>query len=494
MENKAIQSQGKQGLILEEPFLFEQSLPDSIGVVLPESEVDEIDIESALPSALIRKDIPQFPMLSEQQVVRHFTRLSTWNYSVDGGFYPLGSCTMKYNPKLNEVVANMSGFADIHPYLPDEKVQGILSILWDLEQYLQEISGLDAVSLQPAAGSHGELLGILLMRNYHKQNGDSHRNTILVTASAHGTNPSSAAMGGYKVKSLPILSNGLTNLQALQESMTEEIAGLMITNPSTCGLFEADIVAICKIVHEKGGLVYFDGANMNALLGKARPGDMGADILHFNTHKTFATPHGGGGPGAGPIAVVAKLKPYLPTPHIVKTNESFKLEYNVDQSIGKVRSFYGNIGVLLRAYTYIRTLGASGLEEVAENAVLNARYLAHKLQDTFHMPFTTPCMHEVLLTDEKQTEQGITTMDIAKALLDEGFHPPTVYFPLVVKAAMLIEPTETESKQTIDLFIAALHKIIKQDHNVLASLPTKTKVKRVDEVSASRTPCYTWYC
>ncbi len=486
-------SPGKTGLILDEPLLFELGSKELSGMDLPEMDVDRIELRNLVPKDLIRDEIEDFPELTEPEVIRHFTRLSSWNFSVDGGFYPLGSCTMKYNPKINETAAAMEGFATAHPYLPDELAQGILKLLWDLQQDLAEISGMDSVCLHPAAGSHGELLGMMLIRAYHESRGETARTGIIIPDSAHGTNPSSAALCGLRSITLPSGPDGQIALENLKKLMSEEIAGIMITNPNTCGLFESRIEEICELTHECGGLVYMDGANMNALVGKSKPGDMGADVLHFNTHKTFSTPHGGGGPGAGPIALKNKLVPFLPKPVLIRRKGKLGWDYDLPRSIGQIRSFYGNIGVLIRAYTYIRTMGNDGLREMTETAVLNANYLKKKLERHFHIPYSDQfCMHEVLISDKFQQEENITTMDIAKGLIDHGFHPPTVYFPLIVKGAMLIEPTETESRETIDQFAESMIELSKSDPVDIQKSPGKSFVNRVNEVQAARKPTLRW--
>ncbi len=484
---------GKEGLVLNEEILFDLERTGDIGVDLPEMDVDNFRPEEYLPEGTIRRDFADLPELTEPQVVRHFTRLSTWNYSVDGGFYPLGSCTMKYNPKVNESAAGLEGFATAHPYAPDDSSQGLLRILWELQRDLIEISGLHTVCLHPAAGSHGELLGMLLIRAYHDDRNDRRRTKIVIPDSAHGTNPSSAAVAGLQPVELKSNGQGLIDPKALEELMTDETAGIMITNPNTCGVFEKDIVEICRLVHAKGGMVYMDGANMNALVGKVKPGETGVDVLHFNTHKTFSTPHGAGGPGAGPVALSKELEPFLPKPVLTKRDGMVFWNYEVPKSIGQIRSFYGNIGVLIRAYAYIKTLGNIGLRQVAEAAVINANYLKKRLEPHFHVPFAdVPCMHEVLLTEEGLEREHITTMDIAKGLIEYGFHPPTVYFPLIVDGAMLIEPTETESKSTMDRFVEAMIKLKGTAAETLHEFPQKTVVTRVDEVRAARKPVLRW--
>jgi glycine dehydrogenase subunit 2 len=484
---------GSSGLVLSEPLLFELPRDGNSGIDLPEMDVDWATESESLPAEMIRQEVEGFPELSEPDVVRHFSRLSTWNFSVDSGFYPLGSCTMKYNPKLNEAAAAMKGFSGAHPYLPEADAQGILQLLWELQHDLAEISGMDSVCLHPAAGSHGELLGMMLIRAYHMDRGDHQRTKIIIPDSAHGTNPSSAATCGFQSITLPSGKNGQIDLDALDRLVDDQVAGIMITNPNTCGLFESNIDAICQLMHDRGGLIYMDGANMNALVGKVKPGDMGIDVLHFNTHKTFSTPHGGGGPGAGPIALKKELEPFLPKPALRKTEDGFHWDYDIPRSIGQIRSFFGNIGVLIRAYTFIKTLGNTGLREMSETAVVNANYLKKKLEDHFFVPFVDQyCMHEVLISDENLLTDHISTMDMAKGLIDAGFHPPTVYFPLIVKGAMLIEPTETESRLTLDQFVSAMLDLKKRDSSEFQKYPINSYVGRVDEVTAARKPVLKW--
>jgi glycine dehydrogenase subunit 2 len=487
---------GGRGFQFQEPLLFEISREGRRGYSLPSSPKGG----RAVPDALRRKDQARLPELSEPDVIRHFTRLSQWNFSIDTNFYPLGSCTMKHNPRVNEDVARYTGFAHVHPYQPDETVQGCLQLMHDLERYLAEISGMDAVTLQPAAGAHGELTGILLIRAYQESKGNP-RKKILIPDSAHGTNPATSAMVGYEAVPIKTGREGRTLASLIAQEMNEDVAGLMITNPNTLGLFETEIRDISEIVHAKGGLVYGDGANMNALLSKARPGDSGIDVLHFNLHKTFTTPHGGGGPGAGPVAVKKILEPFLPIPRIQTApslpllskegdgGRSYHLDYNRPQSIGRVKAFFGNFGMLVRAYTYIREMGPEGLKRATELAVLNANYVKARLKDAYHLPFEDGQMHEVVFSDKFQKESGITTMDVAKRLMDFGFAPPTIYFPLVVFGALMIEPTETESKETLDKFcdaMIAIAKEAKENPDLLRKAPHQTKLRRLDEVKAAR--------
>jgi len=486
------------GFAYEEPLIFEHSTDGRDGFSLPELDVPPVDPTELLPEGAVREDLRELPEVSEIDVVRHFTRLSTWNAAVDLGIYPLGSCTMKYNPKLNEKVASLPGFAAAHPLAPDELVQGFLQLCHELEQQLAEVSGMDRVTLQPAAGAQGELAGIMMIRAYHEHRGEK-RSQVLVPDSAHGTNPASAALNGYSVTSIPTGEDGLLHPEAVEAAMTEEVASLMITNPSTLGLFEEHIARICEIVHAKGGLVYGDGANLNALLGITRPGDLGIDVMHFNLHKTFSTPHGGGGPGAGPVGVKNILAPYLPTPVIRKLGgdegEGYVLDYELPRSIGRLHGNNGNAGMLVRAYTYIRSLGPEGLKRCAEMAVLNANYLLARLREHYHVPFDRLVMHECVLSDKFLHETGVTTLDIAKRLIDYGYHPPTVYFPLVVAGAIMIEPTESESVESLDRFAEALIAIAEEAHEdpeLVRTAPHHTRRTRLDETRAARQPVLRW--
>jgi glycine dehydrogenase subunit 2 len=434
---------------------------------------------------------PDFPDLSEVDIVRHYIRLSQWNFSVDSGMYPLGSCTMKYNPKTNERQSALPGFALAHPLLPESLSQGVLKLMFELEQYLTEITGMDATTLQPAAGAHGELTGMLLFYTYLKSKGTP-RSKILVPDTAHGTNPASASLCGYR--SIPVKSNerGVLSPQAVNELMDEDTAGIMVTNPNTLGLFEENIKEVSDSVHDKGGLVYCDGANMNAVMGIVNMGDLGVDVLHLNLHKTFSSPHGGGGPGAGPVCVAKHLEPFLPVPRVIKQKEKYVLSEDFPESIGKVHAFYGNVGVMIRAYSYILSMGPEGLKKASQLAVLNAAYIKDNLKGTFHLPYDRPCMHECVFSDKFQEPYKVTTLDMVKRLMDYGFHPPTIYFPLVVPGALMIEPTETESKEDVDLFIDSLKAIAKeaQEHpDLLHAAPQKTKRRRLDETSAARKPC-----
>lgn len=477
---------GTTGLILNEPLLWEKGKPGRRGFSLPPRDVEVCLIEESLAS-----HGPDFPDLSEVDVVRHFTRLSTWNFGVDTGTYPLGSCTMKYNPKINDKCASLPGFASAHPLLPQALSQGLLKLLFELERYLAEITGMDAVTLQPSAGAQGELTGMLLIHAYHKSRGRK-PSKILVPDTAHGTNPASAALCGYRP--VPVASNeqGILSVESVAEVMDEDTAGIMITNPNTLGLFEENLKDIVDLVHAKGGLVYGDGANMNAVLGMMDVGCTGLDVLHLNLHKTFSTPHGGGGPGAGPVCVRKHLEPFLPVPRLMEQEGGYVLSDKFPQTIGKLHAFYGNVGVMIRAYSYIRTMGPANLKKASQLAVLNANYVKERLKKTFYLPYDRPCMHECVFTDKIQAGFKVTTLDIGKRLMDYGFHPPTVYFPLVVNGAIMIEPTETESKQDLDLLIESLEAIAaeaKENPDLLRQAPTKPKMRRLDETGAARKPC-----
>ncbi|GBF11003.1 aminomethyl-transferring glycine dehydrogenase subunit GcvPB [Tepidibacillus infernus] len=475
----------------EKALIFELSKPGRVAYSLPELDIPEIPIDELLPKEVIRENPPEFPELSELDLMRHYTELSQRNHGVDSGFYPLGSCTMKYNPKVNEDVARYAGFSQIHPYQAEETVQGALELMYNLQEELQEITGMDKVTLQPAAGAHGEWTGLMLIRAYHENRGDHQRNKVIVPDSAHGTNPASATVAGFEIVTVKSNQFGNVDVEALKQAVGNETAALMLTNPNTLGLFEKDIVEIARIVHEAGGLLYYDGANANAILGITRPGDMGFDVVHLNLHKTFSTPHGGGGPGAGPVGVKKILEPFLPKPMVARDGDRYYLDYNIPQSIGRVKSYYGNFGILVRAYTYIRTMGPDGLKAVAENAVLNANYMLRRLQDYYDVPFSQHCKHEFVLSGKKQKKLGVRTLDIAKRLLDFGFHPPTIYFPLIVEECLMIEPTETESKETLDSFIDVLIQIAKEaevDPEKVLEAPHTTVVGRLDEVTAARNP------
>lgn len=475
--------------------IFEISKEGRVGYRVPELEIEKANIENIIPNDLLREEELSLPEVSENQVVRHYTLLSNKNFGVDTGFYPLGSCTMKYNPKINEDMANLSGFTGLHPYQPQKTTQGALELLFNLNGMLSEIVGMDDFSLQPAAGAHGELTGLMIIKAYHEKRGDHKRTKIIVPDSAHGTNPSSAYVAGFEVVEVKSGKMGEVDIESLKAVLNDEVAGLMLTNPSTLGLFEKNIEEISSLVHEAGGLLYYDGANMNAIMGKSRPGDMGFDVVHLNLHKTFSTPHGGGGPGSGPVGVKKELAEFLPVPIIEKKDESFILNYDKPNSIGKIKGFYGNFGVLVRAYTYILTMGGEGLKKASEIAVLNANYMQSKLKEHFHLPVDDICKHEFVLGGLKGDLHEVTTLDVAKRLLDYGYHPPTIYFPLIIDSAIMIEPTETESLETLDEFIDALIKISKEadeSPELLKNAPINTPVRRIDEVGAARKPILKW--
>ncbi len=484
---------GSSGLVLEEATLFDLSRKGRTGASLPKSE-SGFNAETHLPAELLNTDGPDLPELSEPEVNRHFVRLSTWNYNKDAGFFPLGSCTMKYNPRINEWAARLPGFAVSHPYQPTETVQGNLALLYQLEKFLGEIGGMDCVTLWPNAGAHGELTGIQIMRAHHLSRGNA-RKAVIVPDSAHGTNPASTALCGFDVIQVKSNEKGHLDPAAVAKVMTEDVAGIMVTNPSTLGLFEQHLPEVTEIVHAKGGLVYCDGANLNALMGVAKLGQCGADIMHYNLHKTFSTPHGGGGPGAGPVGVKKHLEPYLPIPRITFDGKTYKVSENFSQSIGRVRAFFGNFAVLVRAYTYIRELGPDGLKLATQMAVLNSNYILAKLKTDFQQAQKEQPLHECILTDKKQQAFGVKTLDIAKRLMDYGFHPPTVYFPLIVPGAMMIEPTETESKEACDQFISAMKSIAYEcEHtpDIVKSAPHRTFRRRLDEAKAVREPRLIW--
>lgn len=465
------------------PTSFERSHPGRRGADVPAPAVPRR--EGLLPAAMLADAPPPLPEMSEVEVVRHYTGLSRRNHGVDNGFYPLGSCTMKYNPRMDEVAATL--FADLHPLAGEEDLQGILHLSYDLQQALCEITGMDAMSLQPAAGAHGELTGLMLIRAYHGSRGElSQRTKVLVPDSAHGTNPASAVMAGFDVVEIPSAEDGGVDLDALRAACGPDTAGLMLTNPNTLGLFDTNICEIAEIVHDAGGLLYYDGANLNAVMGIVRPGDTGFDVVHLNLHKTFATPHGGGGPGSGPVGCTRALEPFLPAPIIEKAGDRYRLNADRPQSIGKVKSFYGNVGVYVKAYAYILSLGASGLREASEVAVLNANYVMHRLKDTYHIAASRPCMHEFVLSTENIA--GLTATDVAKGLIDRGIHPPTIYFPLIVHEAMMVEPTETEPPEVLDAFCDAMIELAGTDLETLHSYPLTTPVGRPDQTKAARKP------
>ncbi|APQ97839.1 aminomethyl-transferring glycine dehydrogenase subunit GcvPB [Clostridium botulinum] len=475
--------------------IFELSSEGRKGYRLPNLDVPEVELSELLPKNLLREDEIDLPEVSEVDVVRHYTALSNKNYTVDNGFYPLGSCTMKYNPKINEDIAALSGFSKIHP-LQDENIsQGALELMYDLKGKLCEITGLDDFTLQPAAGAHGEYTGLLVIKAYHEKRGDTKRTKIIVPDSAHGTNPASASVAGFDIVEIKSGEDGRVSIEELKKVLNDEIAGLMLTNPSTLGLFEKDIKLISELVHEAGGLLYYDGANLNAIMGIARPGDMGFDVCHLNMHKTFSTPHGGGGPGSGPVGVKKHLAKFLPIPTVEKENDKFILDYNREDSLGKIRSLYGNFGVMVKAYTYILTMGREGLKAASENAVLNANYIKESLRDYYNIGKDDICKHEVILSTLKENPHHIATLDIAKRLIDYGVHPPTVYFPLIIEEALMIEPTESESKETVDEFIDAMKKIAveaKENPELLHEAPVNAPVRRLDQVKAARKPILKW--
>ena len=476
--------------------IFELSTTGRSGVVLPQCDVPTQDMEQLVPASLLQDRYPSLPEVTEPEVIRHFTNLSTLNMSVDTHFYPLGSCTMKYNPKRNERIAGWDGFAQLHPYQSESSLQGMLQLLSELQQMLGEISGLPAVSLQPAAGAHGELAALMVASAFFKKRGEN-RTKVLAPDSAHGTNPASARMAGFDSVTIRSQADGRVDLEHLKENLGDETAVFMITNPSTLGLFDDQVQLIADLVHEVGGLIYLDGANMNAILGVTRPGDFGADMMHYNPHKTFSGPHGGGGPGAGPICVTETLRPYLPSPTVSFCDESqaYYLDEGSEESIGRVRSFFGNVGVLVRAYCYIRTHGPDGLKRVSETAVLNANYLLSRVKEFLDIPHGDRCMHEFVASAaplKEATGLKQPAMDIAKRLLDYGFHPPTVYFPLTVPEGLMMEPTETESKQTLDAFADTLRNIVQETAEILHNAPHTAIIRRPDEVMAARQPIVKW--
>ena len=483
-------------MIALEPLIFELSASGRNALSLPSCDVPEVPVEMLIPVELLTQLEPQLPEVSEVDVVRHFTRLSTLNYGLDTGFYPLGSCTMKYNPKVNERLARLPGFTALHPYQPESMTQGALQLMAELQEDLCELTGMDGFTLQPAAGAHGELTGMLIIRAYHQHRGDHKRTKVIVPDAAHGTNPATSAMAGYEIIVVPSNDRGGVDLEELKKVINDEVAALMLTNPNTVGLFEENILEITKLIHDAGGLLYYDGANTNAIMGITRPGDMGFDVVHLNLHKTFATPHGGGGPGSGPVGVKKFLAPFLPKPVVVRReNGTYALEDNLPLSIGRVRSFYANFNVLVKAYAYIRSLGGQGLRAASENAVLNANYLMSILKEHYFLPFERVCKHEFVITPKNLKSTGVHTLDIAKRLLDYGYHPPTIYFPMIVDEAMMIEPTETESMETLDEFAKVLIQIAEEartETDLVKNAPHNTAVSRFDEVAAARKPNLRW--
>jgi glycine dehydrogenase subunit 2 len=477
-----------------EPLLFEISSPGKAGYQLPELDVPAVNAKTALGAANVRAGIEGFPEVSEVEAIRHFTRLSTWNYAIDLGMYPLGSCTMKYNPRVNEQVARIDGLAWLHPYQPQQLAQGALEVMARLEAALAEITGMDAVTLQPAAGAHGEMTGILLVRALLESRGAA-RKKILIPDSAHGTNPATAAIAGYQVVNIRSNAHGMIDVEGLAATVDEDVAALMITNPNTLGVFERNVRRIAEILHAKGALLYMDGANMNALAGIMRPGENGVDVMHLNLHKTFSTPHGGGGPGSGPVAVKAEMEPFLPAPRLARMGGQWRFDNNRPRSIGRVRAFYGNFGVMVRALAYIMAHGGEGLRRATMDAVLNATYIRKGIEAWYDLPHDAPSMHECVFSDSRQAARGVRTGDIAKRLIDYGFHPYTVSFPLIVHGAMMIEPTETESKRELDLFIEAMISIareVEENPDLVLKAPHNTRTSRVDEVAAARKPVLRW--
>lgn len=475
--------------------IFEMGRSGRCGYSLPENDVPEKPVNQLLPESMKRSEPLDLPELSEVEVIRHYTELSTRNFGVDTGFYPLGSCTMKYNPKVNEEVAVLPGFASLHPCQPEETVQGAMELYYNMEQCLNEITGMERFTMQPSAGAHGELTGLMLIQAYHRHRGDYQRNKVLVPITAHGTNPASVTMAGYEVIQVPSDERGNVDLEALKEVVDETTSALMLTNPSTLGLFEEEILDMAKVVHDAGGLLYYDGANMNAIMGYTRPGDMGFDVVHLNLHKTMSAPHGCGGPGSGPVGVKERLVPFLPVPLVEKENDRYYFNYDLPESIGKVQSFYGNFGVVVKAYNYVRMMGAEGLKQASADAVINSNYLATLLQKHYHIPYDRLRKHEFVVSAKPEAKKGAGAADIAKALLDRGFHPPTMYFPLIVDEALMTEPNETESKETLDAYAMAMEEIakdIEEDAEKVASSPHYTVVGRLDEVRAAKNPVLRW--
>lgn len=492
MEATGIKKAGRH-VSQNEGIIFDKSIPGKRGMELPPLDVPSVDPAKALGTEFVRDQVEGFPEVSEIEVIRHFTRLSTWNYAIDLGMYPLGSCTMKYNPRVNEFVARLEGLATEHPLQPDEVSQGCLRIIHDLQKCLLEITGMDAASLEPVAGAQGELTGLLLIRAYLESKGNP-RKKVLIPDSAHGTNPASVVIAGYEVQNIKSNERGQIDIAHFSEFVTDEVAALMITNPSTLGVYEENIAEIAEILHSRGALLYMDGANMNALAGITRPGDFGVDVMHLNLHKTFSTPHGGGGPGSGPVTVKKILEPFLPVPVVAEKNGKFSLDYNRPHSIGRVRAYCGNFGVLLRALAYTLAYGP-GIRQATEDAVLNANYIRKHLENIYDLPYNLPSMHEVVFSDARQRKHGVNTMDIAKRLIDYGFHPYTTAFPLIVPGALMIEPTESESKEECDLFIEAMRSIAAEAESnpeLVKTAPHATRVGRLDEVAAARRPILRW--
>lgn len=486
-----------RGILYHEPPIFELGTPGRTGASLPPLDVPPVSAQALWPNSLLRQADPQLPEVSEPQVVRHYTRASQWNFSIDTGMYPLGSCTMKHNPKIADALTHLSSFAEVHPYQPVEQLQGSLALLFELEQMLAEIGGFVRVALSPAAGAHGELTGLMMIRAYHHKHG-RHPSKVLIPDTAHGTNPASCTLNGFVTVQIATSEDGRLSLDSVKAALDEhadDVAGTMITNPNTLGLFESAVADIARLVHAAGGLVYMDGANLNAIVGQFRPGDVGIDCMHYNLHKTFGTPHGGGGPGAGPVGVAERLVPFLPLPTIERAGDRFFFDHDRPDSIGRVRAGIGNFAVLLRAYAFLRELGAPGLRRMSEMAVLNANYIRAAIREFLHVPHPDLCMHEVVASDRGLKDFGVTTLDLAKRLIDYGFHPPTVYFPLVVPGALMIEPTESESLNELNAFIAALRAVVaeaKQNPALLKNAPHTTGVSRIDEAQAARRPILRW--
>ncbi|MFH1851564.1 MAG: aminomethyl-transferring glycine dehydrogenase subunit GcvPB [Candidatus Neomarinimicrobiota bacterium] len=480
---------------MEKILIIDKSASGRVGINLPPVDVPETDPTTIFADRYFRRSEPRLPEVSEPEVARHYIGLSTKNHHVDKDFYPLGSCTMKYNPKINDAVAALPGFAGIHPAQPEETVQGALQLLWELEQQLKAVTGMSRFTLQPSAGAQGELVGVFIMKKYHEKRGNSGKTHILIPDSAHGTNPASVAIGGFQTRQVKSGPDGLVDIEDLKANLDDSVAGMMLTQPNTLGLFESNICEITELIHSVDGLMYMDGANLNALIGIVRPLDMGFDIVHINLHKTFSTPHGGGGPGAGPIGVVEQLVPYLPVPRVEKSGADYRLNYDGPDSLGRIHGFYGNFGVLVRAYTFIKSMGEKGLRDMTRNAIVNANYLMRCLNGKYEVAYPGHCMHEFVITARGQKERGGRALDIAKRLLDHGFHAPTIYFPISVPEAMMIEPTESESRETLDRFAAtmlAIDEEIDRDPNILLQAPTKTPVRRLDETTANRNPNLRW--
>ena len=482
--------------LLKDKLIFERSREGRRGFRPPEMDVPTKKLTELVDGKFLRQKRTNLPQVSEVDVIRHYTWLSQKNYCVDLGFYPLGSCTMKYNPKINEVTAGLPGFAALHPMQSQETAQGILELMYDLTEKLCEVTGMSWGTLQPFAGAHGEFTGMKFFTSYFKKRGEKQRTKVLVPDSAHGTNPASAHIAGFEVVEIKSNAKGMVSVEDLKHHLDENLAGIMLTNPNTLGIFEEDISEVAKLVHEAGGLLYYDGANLNAVMGKSRPGDMGFDVVHLNLHKTFSTPHGGGGPGSGAVMVNKKLEPFLPTPTVRKEGDRYYLDHDIPDSMGRISGFYGNTAVLVKAYTYILTMGSDGLQRASELAVLNANYLKEKLKGRYYLPYDQVCKHEFVFSAEKMKEEhGVTATDVAKGLLEFGIHAPTIYFPLIVHESMMIEPTETESKESLDNFIEVMNQIAdlaEKDPDKLHAMPLSTPIRRVDQVQAAKNPVLRW--